>query len=102
MSGTSLIPRGVQIVCFYWTNESSLVSTEARRSSNETCFGARQFLTLERGEERGRLVPVVSTLLRLSPAEVQQLGRVMDAPGRSSSSNVFGGVFNHLWTSPNS
>jgi len=57
-----------------------------------------KFLTLPRGEERSRLVPVLTTLLRLSPNEVEEvhltLSRCLDST--NARPTAWGGVFN-LW-----
>lgn len=58
-----------------------------------------KFLTLPRGEERSRLVPVLTTLLRLSPNEVEEVHLTLSRCLDSSSARPagWGGVFN-LWT----
>uniref|UniRef100_A0A0P5CW96 GRIP and coiled-coil domain-containing protein n=1 Tax=Daphnia magna TaxID=35525 RepID=A0A0P5CW96_9CRUS len=57
-----------------------------------------KFVTLPRGEERSRLVPVLTTLLRLSPLEVQEVHQTFS---RQSADGVvrpigWGGVFNYF------
>ncbi|KAI9555719.1 hypothetical protein GHT06_018234 [Daphnia sinensis] len=61
-------------------------------------FSPFQFVTLPRGEERSRLVPVLTTLLRLSPQEVQEVHQTFS---RQSADGVvrpmgWGGVFNYF------
>jgi hypothetical protein len=60
-------------------------------------FYAYQFVTLPRGEERSRLVPVLTTLLRLSPVEVQEVHQTFN---RTTDGIVrpigWGGVFNYF------
>ncbi|KZS15205.1 putative GRIP and coiled-coil domain-containing protein 2 [Daphnia magna] len=57
-----------------------------------------KFVTLPRGEERSRLVPVLTTLLRLSPLEVQEVHQTFS---RQSADGMvrpigWGGVFNYF------
>jgi len=57
-----------------------------------------KFVTLPRGEERSRLVPVLTTLLRLSPNEVQEVHQTLSKCLESTTPRpmAWGGVFN-LW-----
>ena len=57
-----------------------------------------QFVTLPRGEERSRLVPVLTTLLRLSPAEVQEVHQTFSrtTDGMARPIAAWGGVFNYF------
>lgn len=56
-----------------------------------------QFITLPRGEERSRLVPVLTTLLRLSPAEVQEVHQTFIRSSEGvARPTAWGGVFNYF------
>lgn len=55
-----------------------------------------QFITLPRGEERSRLVPVLTTLLRLSPSEVQEVSQTLNRSDGSTRPMAWGGVFNYF------
>lgn len=56
-----------------------------------------QFVTLGSGDERSRLVPVLNTILKLSPDETKQLSIVAKGEG------ALKGWSNYLpsWSSPN-
>ncbi|KAF4528757.1 hypothetical protein B566_EDAN017298 [Ephemera danica] len=62
-----------------------------------------KFVTLQGGDERARLVPVLNTILKLSPEETQQLqlvatGSAPAAPGSASASSSGWGSYLHLWS----
>lgn len=56
-----------------------------------------KFVTLQGGDERSRLVPVLNTLLTLSPEEVGQLNQVARGAGEGGGRGW--GTYLHLWPS---
>ncbi|XP_037088760.1 GRIP and coiled-coil domain-containing protein 2-like [Pollicipes pollicipes] len=59
-----------------------------------------KFLTLKEGDERSRLVPVLSTMLRLSPQEVTQITQVAagEAAGAGGGRDQGWASYLHLWS----
>ncbi|XP_063223773.1 GRIP and coiled-coil domain-containing protein 2-like isoform X2 [Bacillus rossius redtenbacheri] len=58
-----------------------------------------KFVTLQNGDERSRLVPVLNTILKLSPEETSQLAQVARGGSESSGSARGWGTYLHLWPS---
>ncbi|XP_069676250.1 GRIP and coiled-coil domain-containing protein 2-like isoform X5 [Periplaneta americana] len=57
-----------------------------------------KFVTLQGGDERSRLVPVLNTILKLSPEETNQLNIVAKAGGPDNQAGGRGwGSYLHLW-----
>jgi chromosome segregation ATPase len=97
------------------TQQNSVLKEEIRRQ--QRCMERQQhtlsngeylknvvlkFITLQGGDERARLVPVLNTILKLSPEETQQLQIVATgtAPssGSASASTSGWGSYLHLWS----
>ena len=58
-----------------------------------------KFLTLT-GEERARLVPVLSTILRLSKEEVASIQKVARSEEEAAAAGDSWGSYLHLWSTP--
>ncbi|KAG8042105.1 hypothetical protein G9C98_000096 [Cotesia typhae] len=57
-------------------------SVEREHHANNFEYLKNVFITLKNGDERSRLIPVLNTILKLSPEEIHQLNQVAGVSGR--------------------